>query len=221
MFKRILTTQASPSFHVLQMKMQDIIDPMSRPVSVQVVPHRTFIFYFHSNMWSTCKVQLYLQPEVGGVIKKLASWKHCTQWCFKAPFPLQTVAMCFSPGTSGVTCVTPNRPASPDAIQMPHPETHTGLFVCSTLGLRPFFFTKLDMHQHIYRCTNAKTTHSQTNMMFVHNQPHMHIPSNHPLSEVDAAMRNKRHISYIISLSLACFSSLLTCLAMSEDQELN
>ncbi|CAB1443113.1 unnamed protein product [Pleuronectes platessa] len=53
------------------------------------------------------------------------------EWRFKASPPLQTVVRS-SPGTSGVTCVTSNLPGSPDAIQMPHPETHTGLFVCTT-----------------------------------------------------------------------------------------
>lgn len=45
--------------------------------------------------------------------------------------------------------------------------------------------------------------------------------TNHPLSEVDAAVENKRQISYFTSRTLACFCSLLTCLATSEDQELN
>lgn len=101
----------------------------------------------------------YFQAEVGGVIKKTYS-------CVKllnadVSVVLQSsfsaAAMCFSPGTSGVTCVTTNLPGPPDAIQMPHPETHTGLFVCSTWGLVRFFphkvghaLTRMQMHARLH-----------------------------------------------------------------------
>lgn len=161
-------------------------------------------------------------------------------WRFKAPFPLQTATMCFSPGTSGVTCVTTDLPGSPDAIQMPHPETHTGLFVCSAWGFGPSFFffffflfaklhpTHTQTHARLHQFTSGDA-HFETNVVFgctlkcIHSNTHVHTPTltNHPLSEVNAAVENKRQISYFTSLTLACFCSLLTCLATSEDQELN
>lgn len=63
-------------------------------------------------------------------------------------------------------------------------------------------------------------THSS---VLLYTPPHNHTPTftNHPLSGLDEAAKNKRQISYFISLSPACFSSLLSCLAMSEEQELN
>lgn len=52
---------------------------------------------------------------------------------------------------------------------------------------------------------------------------HTHPPTqtNHPLSEVDAAVTNKWQISFFASPTLACFGSRLTCPATSEDQESN
>lgn len=96
-------------------------------------------------LWSTCQGTL---SSARGWWRNKKNYLHeniemqkppFTWWRFKAPSPPPTTAMCFSPGTSGVTYVTTNLPVSPDANQMPHPGTHTGLFVCFTWGLGPFF----------------------------------------------------------------------------------
>lgn len=103
-------------------------------------------------------------------------WKQ-KQWCdntsFKASSQLQTATMCFSPGTSEVTRVTTNLPSSTDAIQIPHPETHTGFFVCFSWGLDSFFSPRYvehavaRTHTHACRCTqgysNSQNRHSLLN----------------------------------------------------------
>lgn len=89
------------------------------------------------------------------------------QWCFKAPFPQETATMCFSAGTSGVTCVTTNLPGSHDAIQMLYLETHTSLFVCATYGFGHFFF---------FFCQVAINTYTDAHRLTpIHQRRHKHI----------------------------------------------
>ncbi len=103
---------------------------------------------------------------------------------------------------------------------LPHLRFSSRFFSCQVVYTQ----THIYMHVRLHRFTD-EDTHFEPDMLIKCTPKCMHVHpptlTNHLLSEVDAAMRNERQISYFISLSLACFSSLLTCLAMLEEQELN
>lgn len=153
---------------------------------------------------------------------------------------VSSLMMCFSPGSSGITGVTTNLPGSPDATQIP-PSWNTHQLLCLLLSkfrrvlfyLFIFSFSTVavahaQMHASLRQFMRINTRSQINSSVWLCTQiaytlPHIHTPTptDRPLSEADAATRSKRQISYFISLSSACFSSLLTCPAMPEGQKLN